>query len=350
MVYFFLFVLVILQIVHYYSYTSAKVSAATCIGTQSLVPASLRGESPYARELSLDYPSVLGLHHGLSNLAKLVLRGERPGRMDGRILDAGISPIKNEDHGKKTPQRRHTKSPARFNKSKSKQSQGRQVPPPEPRWQEDYVEPSSATASSAAAEAAMQELMTSVQQMDQLTPDVQRALQKAQKATLVEPARQLESAASRLRNARDQLRKAREARKKMHASWAAFIAEAVKRWNQHSEDFATKDAEHMTAIQDAMDRYQMAKRVMESSKEAVNAEDAPEENADQNDEELMTDDPPNIKDDLQAMTQSFERIRARQEDIVEDAPTKKARVEEIEIADKPMPGARSMQPFGRGGS
>eukprot|EP00435_Cladocopium_sp_Y103_P043555 s2036_g12.t1 len=154
-----------------------------------------------------------------------------------------------------------------------------------------------------------------------------------------------------MRGARDQLRKAREARQAMHQSWAKFISDAVQRWNKHSEDFEQRDAEHLAAIQEALDKYQTAKKVMESSKEAVNvSDDGPEDGPDPNDNDLMTDPTPSIQADLLTMTQSFERIRARQAEVLDETAAKKPRVEVAVEAGKSTFGAGSLQPFGRGGT
>lgn len=186
--------------------------------------------------------------------------------------------------------------------------------------------------------------------MDQpLTADVQKALTNAQKLAAIDPTKQLQSAASRLRTARDQLAQAREARLKMHGSWAKFITEAVQRWNQHIEDFETRDAEHQSAIQAAMEKYQSAKQEVETSKEALTASEITLDIADVNDEELMADDTPSIQDDMKAMVTNLDRIRARQAEALEESATKKPRVEkEDEVGTKPF-GAKSLQPFGGGG-
>ena len=183
-----------------------------------------------------------------------------------------------------------------------------------------------------------------------LTADVQKALTNAQKLAAVDPTKQLQSAASRLRTARDQLAQAREARLKMHGSWAKFITEAVQRWNQHIEDFETRDAEHQSAIQVAMEKYQNAKQEVESSKEALTASEITLDiNTEVNDEELMADDTPSIQDDMKAMVTNLDRIRARQAEALEESATKKPRVEKEEEPNVRLPGAKSLQPFGGGG-
>lgn len=204
-----------------------------------------------------------------------------------------------------------------------------------------------------AVEQQLKELASAVKQMDQpLTPDVQRALANAQKVVVVDPTIQLQSAAAKLRNARDHLLQARRARQSMHNSWAKFIAEAVQRWNQHTEDFEARDAEHVSAIQEALEKYQSAQETMEKSKEAVSASDISiVENVEPTDEELMADVTPSIQDDLRAMVQSFDKIRARQDEALEGAAAKKARIDagNETAGEKPSFGARSLQPFGGGG-
>eukprot|EP00435_Cladocopium_sp_Y103_P069135 s738_g32.t1 len=236
----------------------------------------------------------------------------------------------------KSPRRHTKKSPARPNRPRSARSKRQQeVPPEEPAWEPDSDGGADSTGTdpaTAAAQSQLRELVVAVQQMDQpLTSDVQKALVNAQKIAKVDPAKQLQSATSRLTHARDQLRKAREARLSMHNSWAKFIADALKRWNKHTEDFEARDAEHQSAIQIAMDKYKTAKQIVETSKEAVDAHDgrAHEDGQDINDDELMADDTPSIKEDLKTMVQHFERIRARQAESLDGSATKKPRVEEI---------------------
>eukprot|EP00435_Cladocopium_sp_Y103_P063764 s1878_g25.t1 len=247
---------------------------------------------------------------------------------------------------KKSPRRRRSKS------GPEKNSQYR-PPPQEPAWNfdQDEVPLSSgpATSSNTAAEHQLQELVQAVKQMDQpLSSDVHQALVKAQKIVTVDPGKQLESAASRLRTARKQLIQAREARQKMHKSWAKFIAEAVQRWNQHSEDFETRDAEHQSAIQAAQEKYQEAKKILESSKEAINAcDNASDDVVEINDDELMSETQPSIQEDLHTMVQSFDKIRARQAEVLDGQISKKPRTETPD-GDKPSRGS-AMLPFGRGG-
>lgn len=215
----------------------------------------------------------------------------------------------------------------------------------------------SSNATSAAAhnavETHLKELAAAVKQMDQpLSADVQKALANASKVVVVDPTIQLQSAAAKLRNARDHLLQARRARQNLHNSWAKFIAEAVQRWNQHTEDFDSRDAEHVKAIQEAMDKYQEAKEVMETSKEAVSASDiGVPAVVEPSEEELMTDATPSIHDDMQSMVQTFNRIRDRQAEVFEGSALKKPRLEDGEEAahDKAVYGSRALQPFGGGG-
>ena len=254
----------------------------------------------------------------------------------------------------KSPRRQPRKSPARPNnaKQKAKKNHGNRVPQAEPSWEPDHPKASAnSSAPSTAAEQHLKELVSAVTQMEHpLTADVQKALTNAQKLAAVDPTKQLQSAASRLRTARDQLAQAREARLKMHGSWAKFITEAVQRWNQHIEDFETRDAEHQSAIQVAMEKYQNAKQEVESSKEALTASEITLDiNAEVNDEELMADDTPSIQDDMKAMVTNLDRIRARQAEALEESATKKPRVEKEEEPNVRLLGAKSLQPFGGGG-
>ena len=117
------------------------------------------------------------------------------------------------------------------------------------------------------------------------------------------------------------------------------------------EDFEARDADHVQAIQEALDKYQGAKEAMEQSKEAVSACDInPVEVNDITEEELMTDVTPSIQDDMRGMIQNFDKIKARQAETLAGAAVKKARTESGGDApgDKPSFGARSLQPFGGG--
>ena len=197
----------------------------------------------------------------------------------------------------------------------------------------------------------LKEILNAVSQMDHpLTADVQKAISNAQKLAAIDPAKQLQSAASRLRSAREQLAKARAARQTMHESWAKFISEAVVRWNKHIEDFEAKDAEHLTAIQTVMEKYQSAKNEVEASKEAVAASDlTTEDSIEVNDDELMADNTPGIQDDLRSMVNTLERIRERQSELTDDKLAKKPRIEKSDEKDVEIIGSQSMQPFGKGG-
>ena len=261
--------------------------------------------------------------------------------------------------GTKSPKRPTKKSPARpkHKPDNKKKPPVQLVPPEEPKWdyeQDNYLNSSSAASSApSAAEVHLKDLTAAVKRMEQpLTPDVQSALAAAQKLIVVDPTIQLQSAAAKLGNARDNLLAARRARQNLHNSWAKFLTEAVQRWNQHSEDFETKDAAHVQAIEEALEKYKNAKEIMEESKAAVSASDLVEiVNIDPSEEELMTDVVPTINDDIKSMTQTFDRIRARQAETMEGSAAKKPRTSEGDPPDgaKPPYGSASLQPFARGG-
>eukprot|EP00435_Cladocopium_sp_Y103_P048620 s432_g14.t1 len=384
----FLVYLVVIQIVNGdYIHSSQKVPATACLGSSSLVlaqnsscafvtrwPARIRAEMASANQpwfctwcrkdvkATFNNCGFCGTHWQDCVSAPRPKSPRRQPRQEAWTYAGTWN--QQQYHGRnanvwegrqaptKSPKRHTRKSPARPRSKSAKGKKG--LPPPEPAWEpeKETLDPTDGIDPAAAeAQAHLRDLMAAVQQMEQpLTPDVQKALVNAQKTAHVDPAKQLQSASSRLTHAREQLKKAREARLVMHNSWAKFIAEALKRWNQHSEDFEARDAEHQAAIQVAMDKYKTAKQLVEASKEVIDATDRPaEDRADINDDELMADNTPSIQEDLKSMVQHFEKIRARQTESLDGSIAKKPRIEEVDDDAANGFGARALQPFGRGG-
>lgn len=252
----------------------------------------------------------------------------------------------NYHNSAKSPRRHPQKSPARPANAKSgKPKQKQRAPPAEPKWEPDH-----SAETPAASSTALRELLSAVSHMEQpLSADVQKAVSNAQKIAAVDPAKQLQSAASRLRAARGQLNKARGARHKMHESWAKFIFESVQPWNKHIEDFEGRDAENLASTQAAMEKYQGAE--VEASKEAVNASElTADDNTEVIDDELMADTTPSIQDDLRSMVTTFQRIRERQADMLDDKVTNKPRIDKEDEDEPRIIGSKSLQPFVRGGT
>lgn len=248
--------------------------------------------------------------------------------------------------------RKKTK-PASSNR-RSGSAKASHVPDEEPDWDmdpdenEDDKAPPSTTATS--TEAKLQRLVAELQKSDQpLDEGVQDALTAATVISTEESSRKMQSAASRLANARDQLLQARQARDNLHRSWAKFIADAVQRWNQHSEKFAAEDAKVQESIQKAIEKIQTAKQDMETSKEELSAADRTHVDIQEvSDEELMMDATPQISTDIQTMVASFDKIRARQAESFEESANKKQKVGNV--SEKPKePGKGALEPFGGGG-
>eukprot|EP00435_Cladocopium_sp_Y103_P059504 s286_g21.t1 len=243
----------------------------------------------------------------------------------------------------KSPRRQPTKSPARQppaargpkqpQPKRRRSAKRSSLPDPEPEWDmqvtdnEDETTEAPCSASSTAEEK-LSRLITKLQKSNNLDEDVQEALKEATAVSAEESSRKMQGAVSRLQNARDHLAQARKARANLHKSWAKVISDAVQRWNQHSEKFAAEDGKLEEAIQIAMEKFQKAKEDVENSKEALDAHNegskVPEVH-EVSDEELMTDTTPQIAADIQTMVASFKKIKARQNESLDESTAKKAK-------------------------
>lgn len=186
----------------------------------------------------------------------------------------------------------------------------------------------------------------------ELTPEVQAALNKVTVITPKEATKLMHGAVSKLDTARDRLQKARTARDNMHRNWSKFVADAVIRWQQHTERFEKEDAELQEAIEAASTAFQTARQHLEDTKEALaEFDDVIGQVQDVSDEELMSDAMPNIATNLQELMTSLRRLRDSQDDN-NSAAAKKPRIEgPISIHDGEEGPAvpKAMQPFGAGG-
>lgn len=261
----------------------------------------------------------------------------------------------------KSPRQRATKSPARQQPSKKPTkasgtakrhsgSKALKVPEAEPEWMSLEAVEEETESAAASTEEKLHRLVAELQKSDHpLSEGVQEALTVATAVSPEESTRKMQSAVSRLSNARDQLMRARQARDNLHRSWAKFIAAAVQRWNQHSDNFGKQDAKMQEAIQNAIEKLQKAKEEMEASKEALNQHDqASSDVLEISDEELMKDVTPQISADIQSMVSSFEKIRARQAESFDESATKKLRLDPAEASTAEAKPSAALEPFGQG--
>lgn len=257
-----------------------------------------------------------------------------------------------------SPRGKAAKSPAR-QQPKQKKTAKKMVPANEPDWtfNAEKLDQAAAPASSGGPSVEAQqlrELMTAVKQSDlELTPAIQAAMSKINPViTPKEASKMMHSAVSKLDHAREKLQKAKTARNNMHKNWNKFLADAVTRWQQHSEKFSKEDADLLTGIETATSAFQAARTHLEDTKQALAEFDNVIENDIQevSDEELMVDALPGASAGIQEMLNSLQRLQEVQADTVESA-SKKQRTEETPEDGKAsgLSVPPSMRPFGRGG-
>ena len=249
------------------------------------------------------------------------------------------------------------KSPARprprDQKTRSKQHQ---APQSEPEWNSQKAlpaPPSAATSTPDKAEMLLQELASSLSHSEQpLDSRVQNVLAKiALKPS--DPSQQMQSANSRLKNARENLQKAKEARQNLHRNWRAFLNDAVKRWEAHSNKFTAEDKELLEAIGVATASFHEAKDYFQASREVLEAHDSKETIQEISDDELLSESAPSVNEDIAMMLTSLSKIRDRQEEAQEEGTAaKKPRTVNLADAgdralDSGVPSA--LTPFGSGG-
>ena len=247
------------------------------------------------------------------------------------------------------------KAPAKAAKEK-KQNKNYQTPAKEPDWnpKEQYESTTASSANQGKAELLLQELASSIKTSDQpIDPKVQTILAKVN-IKPPDPSKQMHSATSRLDNARKDLQKAKEAKRNLHRNWRAFLQDAVRRWESHSEKFQKEDTELQAAIDAAAVVFQEARTVFEQTKEVMTARDQEQTVQEISDEELLADATPNVAEDIQMMLSSLTKIRDRSDEahLEEESASKKPRREE---EDGGLPSqaatvvAPALQPFGKGG-
>eukprot|EP00435_Cladocopium_sp_Y103_P051713 s2481_g16.t1 len=138
-----------------------------------------------------------------------------------------------------------------------------------------------------------------------LDGDVQNALSKLTATKL------LQSDTSRHANARDAPRKAKKARQNLHKNWRKFLADAVTRWQQHSENYSKEEA----AIAEANATFQSARTHLEETKEAlIEFDSATGEVQEVSDDENMPDAAPTLSDEA---VNSLTRLRDQHDESAE---------------------------------
>eukprot|EP00435_Cladocopium_sp_Y103_P012407 s1636_g3.t1 len=248
-----------------------------------------------------------------------------------------------------------TKSPARqafVDKKGNKQTQN--VPPPEPEWKPDahhIDETPPAAASSSTAEAQLRDLVAALKKSENaLDGEVQNALSKVTVVTPEQATKLLQSATARHANARDALRKAKRARQNLHKNWRKFLADAVTRWQQHSENFSKEDTKLETAIAEANAVFQSARTHLEETKDAlIEFDSATGEIQEVSDDENMPDAVPTLSNDIKEVVSNLTRLRDQHDEIAEQSALKKARKEDDGPAEDGTPLPKALQPFGSGG-
>ena len=217
-------------------------------------------------------------------------------------------------HGQtKSPRRQPRKSPARPNiaKQKAKKNHGNRVPQAEPSWEPDH--PRASANSSAPSTAAEQHLKEAClgRDSDGTALDCRCAKSTDQRAE-VGSSRSSQPSNYRVQPPVFEQQGISWHRREKHVSRCMVRGQSsspklYRDGTQHIEDFETRDAEHQSSIQAAMEKYQNAKQEVETSKEALAASDITLDiNSEVNDEELMADDTPSIQDDMKAMVTNLE--------------------------------------------
>eukprot|EP00435_Cladocopium_sp_Y103_P075747 s462_g64.t1 len=249
-----------------------------------------------------------------------------------------------------------TKSPARQapKGGKGKQPKPSNVPPPEPEWKPEVTSADgtpTASASSTLAETQLRELVTALKKSDKaLDGDVQNALAKVTVVTPEDATKLLQSATSRHASARDALRKAKKARQNLHKNWRKFLADAVTRWQQPSDNFSKEDTKLDTAITEATAVFQSARTHLEETKDALlEFDNVNAEVQEVSDDELMPDTAPTLYDDIKEVVNSLTRLRDQHDEAIDQSATKKARKEEEGSAEGGTSLSKALQPFGSGG-
>ena len=290
-------------------------------------------------------------------------RRQTPGRRtswnyDGEWTEGNGEPwTASTPRRQQSPRQRSTKSPARQQPKAKKAAKKTAAPAPEPAWNPGTttVAASASSAPSAAAlsQAAqdLRDLVGVLKKSDlELTPEIQAAMSKVKVVTPKEASKLMHGAVSRLDAARDKLQKAREARSNMHRNWSKFIADAVKRWQEHSERFTAEDKNLLEAVEAATTSFQEARTHLEETKESLaEFDNLIEEVHEVSDEELMTDSVPGIAGGIQEMLSSLRRLQDSQEEL-ETSAAKRPRIEKNKegVKDGKPATLPSMQPFGGG--
>ena len=130
----------------------------------------------------------------------------------------------------------------------------------------------------------------------------------------------MHSATSRLDNARKELQRAKEAKLNLHRNWRAFLCEAVKRWEGHTQKFATEGAELQEAIDTATAAFHEARENFEASKEKLTAHDREKYLEEISDEEQLSEALPCVAAGLQQVLTFLTQIKENKRRLFKSLP------------------------------
>ena len=262
----------------------------------------------------------------------------RPGHGKGQQAQHGRpSAHTNKGKGQKAGQGKNGKGKGNGNTGKSR------IPPPpppggpptEPVWTPPTTAtPSTATSSQPTAptkeqtqaEAALQSLMTVLRRnSEQLTPELQEAMQSITTQEQKNSGRQLHSAVTRWSKAQSNHLEAVRARAQLHAAWRSFVSEAISRWEQYATEFTQQDASLQSNIASTKEILDTSKQELTTLKTQITGaggstdESAPADtsmDADQQATRLETQSV-QIQEGLTTMVSQLRGVRKRTEDVID---------------------------------
>eukprot|EP00435_Cladocopium_sp_Y103_P071486 s558_g37.t1 len=233
--------------------------------------------------------------------------------------------------------------------------------PPEPPWTPSLstttqlapLPPPTSAPPLSEEELAFKELITALKKSPkELDPEVQAIVQRTTLKEGQNAGQSLSTAVDDMRTAREALDCARLARHNLHIKWRNFLADAVKRWQKHMEDFQREDKDLTEQIELARTALSQAMQLFETSKSDIGEGVVDVEAEDAMNEEAKDKDSINtaLIQSMSTMTTQLVELQASAEAMVVEGEKKAKRPRTSEgsseaIGGMPSPSAPALQAF-----
>eukprot|EP00435_Cladocopium_sp_Y103_P059246 s86_g21.t1 len=189
-----------------------------------------------------------------------------------------------------------------------------------------------------------------------LDPEVQQIVEE--NSTKTASSKQMHTAVSKLDQARKKFQNAQKARQTHQDKWTTYLEASIKRWRTFAEDFAKQDKDLEERVNQARNKMQEARALLDDTKERLLKQDAEalketEVISDIEDEMDKMETSDKIQAGISQVLDSLAAIRVRppEDQPADEGASKKPRLEEVpgDGSTSLVPGSKMLEPFAKAG-